>query len=195
MPTQPGADLVQRWMADPNYILLLEDHGETARLITTLIEEDLAIRVQVVEDGVSALNAVEAAIPLLVIVDLMVPVLDGEQFMHIVRRRYGTTIRLVVLSALAEPEVQAVAERADARAVTKPFDLEELVTAVAEAVMPPFVAALDRRPQRGAADVLVRSLRSDAELLAERSHRLLAHARTSLDETKMLSETRGRTAA
>ncbi len=127
-----------------SYVLVIEDDGATAKLMKTLIEEDLAVRVKVVRDGLAALDAVATLMPLAVIVDLMVPELDGEEFMAEVRRQYGVDVPMVVVSALAPGRVQAAADQAQAWAVPKPFDIDELVAAVAEAVAPWFVAGRDQ---------------------------------------------------
>ena len=57
------------WPSDPNFILVLEDDAATAQLLKTVIEYELAIRVQVAKDGQSALDTVAYAPPLAIIID------------------------------------------------------------------------------------------------------------------------------
>ena len=173
--------------ADPTHILLLEDDGPTASLITTVIEEDLSIPVKVAGDGLTALRMVQAAMPLAIMVDLMVPALDGQAFMQEVRERHGSLVPLIVVSALPAGEVRAAASRAQARYLLKPFEIQDLVASVADAIAPWFEAAVDDRPQCGKLESVSRSLRSDADLLVERSWRVLARAHDSAGRAEALT--------
>src|SRR5579883_2618261 len=123
---QPGATHSAR------YFLVLEDDETTGALLQTIIEEEFGIPTSVATDGVRALEAVAAGPPLAILVDLMVPRLDGEAFMHEVRAR-DLNIPFIVMSALAEAEAERVAALFNAPCLPKPFGIEALVSAVSQA--------------------------------------------------------------
>lgn len=65
------------------------------------------------------------------LVDLMLPGLDGEAFMQAVRRRFGPDLPIMVLSALRPDQVAAGAERGEAQAyMVKPFEIGTLINEV-----------------------------------------------------------------
>lgn len=167
-------------------MLVLEDDADTAALIKTLIEAELGIPVKAVWSGLAALDAVATAMPLAIIADLMVPELDGAEFMREVRQRYGTAVPLVVVSALARAKVQEAAGRAQARAVTKPFEVSDLLAAVADSVAPWLVAALEDRPKPGLADHVRRRLRSDPNGLVDLCWNVLRAANGTLADTRAM---------
>jgi chemosensory pili system protein ChpA (sensor histidine kinase/response regulator) len=80
-------------------------------------------------DGLSALDRVRAERPALVLLDLMMPVMDGPAFARALRSR-GTDgdVPLVVITADNKPE-RAVEAGADA-VLPKPFAADALLAAV-----------------------------------------------------------------
>ncbi|HLG73527.1 MAG TPA: response regulator [Chloroflexota bacterium] len=113
------------------YFLVLEDDETTGALLQTIIEEEFGIPTRIAGDGVRALEAVVGGAPLGILVDLMVPRLDGEAFMHEVRARDLNT-PFIVMSALAEAEAERVATLFNAPCLPKPFGIEALVGAVSQ---------------------------------------------------------------
>ena len=87
-------------------------------------------------DGEEALQLCEAYLPDIVLLDLMMPRLDGLGFLHEFRRRHGVDVcPIIIMSA-----VSTAVEHAEAAGVTgalvKPFDLEELIGMVGSALGP-----------------------------------------------------------
>ena len=123
--------------SSPLRILVVEDDDALARLL----ELELGHRgmtIQRVDDGAVALTAVEAFHPDLVVLDVLLPGMDGEQVLARLRAG-GSTVPVVMLTALDRPrhKVGALDAGADDY-VTKPFDIDELVARMR--------AVLRRRP-------------------------------------------------
>lgn len=121
----------------PLRILVVEDDDALARLL----ELELGHRgmtVRLVADGRRAEAAVAAFRPDLVILDVLLPGMDGEQVLARIRAS-GCAVPIVMLTALDRPRLKVGALDAGADDyVTKPFDIDELVARMR--------AVLRRRP-------------------------------------------------
>ena len=77
-------------------------------------------------DGREALTRLEHAQPALVLLDLGLPVVDGEAVAAYVKRRYGSAVPIVVVSATAQTDARPW--RLGSRAyIRKPFELADLL--------------------------------------------------------------------
>ena len=88
-------------------------------------------------DGEAALQVCDVEVPDVILLDLMMPRLDGLGFLHEFRRRHGVdACPIIIMSA-----VSTAVEHAEAAGVTgalvKPFDLEDLISMVEGALGPP----------------------------------------------------------
>jgi len=126
-------------------ILVIEDNRDLAFGLRNNLEIE-GYEVETAEDGRAGLEAIARAEPDLVILDLMLPELDGFRVLRSVRRD-GHTTPILILTAKGEEadKVRGLRMGADDY-VTKPFGLLELLARV---------EALLRRMQAG-------SRRSDA---------------------------------
>jgi two-component system KDP operon response regulator KdpE len=105
-------------------ILVVDDEAQLRRSLRRFLEgHDYAVREA--EDGAGALREFAAFRPDAVLLDLMLPDIDGVQVCRELRRDHQTPI--IVLSAVGDEKmkVQALDEGADDY-VTKPFGVEEL---------------------------------------------------------------------
>jgi len=123
-------------------ILVVDDE----RRYRELLEMNLTrrgYRVLQAVDGLSALNQIELEAPDLVMLDLMLPDIDGYEVCR--RIREYSRVPIIMLTAKAEPaqKVQGLASGADDY-VTKPFSAEEVLARV---------AAVLRRAEQGPTDV------------------------------------------
>ena len=109
-------------------ILVVDDDAKILRLVRTYLERE-GFRVIEAQDGRSALAAIGLEAPALVILDIMLPEVDGLAVIKAVRRTDRTPI--VVLSALgaADDRISGLAAGADDY-VPKPFSPAELVLRV-----------------------------------------------------------------
>jgi two-component system response regulator MprA len=122
--------------ADENVRVLVVDDDELIRdtLATALSDEGYTVRVA--SDGRAALSTLGEWRPDLIVLDLMMPIMDGPSFRAAQRTARGVEdIPVIVLSAAHN--VQARAADLEAAAVfPKPFDLSALLDAVARALQP-----------------------------------------------------------
>jgi DNA-binding response OmpR family regulator len=112
----------------PGPILVVDDDPKIVRLVRTYLERE-GFRVVEASDGRSALAAVALEAPALVVLDLMLPEVDGLDVIRAVRRTAPTPI--IVLSARSAPadRIAGLAEGADDY-LPKPFSPAELVLRV-----------------------------------------------------------------
>jgi CheY-like chemotaxis protein len=84
-------------------------------------------------NGKLALEAVEARLPALILLDMLMPVMDGWQCARELRSRYANTIPIVVVTAAEDARARGIAIGADA-VLAKPFELHELLRLVTQYV-------------------------------------------------------------
>lgn len=113
-------------------ILIVDDDENIAELISLYLTKE-CFETMIVHDGETALSAVETFSPNLILLDLMLPGIDGYQVCREVRAKYATPI--IMLSAKGEifDKVLGLELGADDY-MEKPFDSKELV-ARAKAVL------------------------------------------------------------
>jgi CheY-like chemotaxis protein len=115
----------------PN-ILVVEDDDAIRGLVTEVLRDD-GYQVQEATNGVEALETMRAKRPDLIVLDLMMPVMDGWTFVQRCRQsaRYGD-VPIVVTSA--SHDLPRTADRLRALGVrtclAKPFDLDGLIALV-----------------------------------------------------------------
>jgi two-component system, cell cycle response regulator len=121
--------------ASPPLILLADDEPVNLALIKRRLEwEDY--RVETAEDGGQAVEAAKRVLPDLVILDVMMPVLDGLQACRLLKEDPSTRdIPVIFLSALddTDTKVNGLALGANDY-ISKPFRVEELLARVAVAI-------------------------------------------------------------
>jgi len=109
-----------------NKILVIDD-DMTALDIVDLLFEDQGYEVIRRADGVSALECVSEAKPDVILIDLMMPKMNGQACIKELRNR-GIEVPIVAFTALDDPEVHQEAREAGCNLVlTKPCKSKELV--------------------------------------------------------------------
>ena len=146
-------------------VLVVDDNADMRDYLARLLGERYAV--ETAADGASALAAIEAAPPDLVLSDVMMPVLSGVDMLRELRARPSTrTLPVILLSARAgeAPRIEGLGSGADDYLV-KPFSARELMARVA--------ALLEVRRLRGEAEALLRDAgRRKDEFLAMLAHEL-----------------------
>ena len=109
-------------------ILIAEDEPDNQVILQTVVESLVGARSCVVGDGLAVLASVERERPRVILLDLMMPVLDGFQVAQRLKSDPATaSIPIVAVSALARPDDREAALAAGCdEFVRKPFDLDEL---------------------------------------------------------------------
>ncbi|MCS7171864.1 MAG: response regulator transcription factor [Armatimonadetes bacterium] len=109
-------------------ILVVEDEPEIARLLRSYLERE-GYAVVLARDGEAALRAFEEASPDLVVLDLMLPRLDGWQVMRAIRELSRVPVIMLTARDGVEDKVAGLELGADDY-VTKPFSPREVVARV-----------------------------------------------------------------
>ncbi len=109
-------------------ILVVEDEPMVAEVVERYLRRD-GYEVSVVHDGKSALEAIEATQPDLIVLDVMLPGIDGLEICRRVRSRTATPV--IMLTARGEEADKLVGLEIGADDyVTKPFSPKELAARV-----------------------------------------------------------------
>jgi two-component system KDP operon response regulator KdpE len=115
-------------MTDPTRVLIVEDDPN----IVDLIRSNLTVRgfdTMVSSDGVRALSLLESGQPDVVLLDLMLPEIDGMDLCRAIRERSSVGIIVVSARRGERDKVSALNMGADDY-MTKPFSIEELLARI-----------------------------------------------------------------
>jgi len=111
-----------------NPILIVEDEPSVGEVVSLYLRR-AGYAVTLVRDGKAALSALENQVPMLVVLDLMLPGVDGWEITRWIRQR--SDIPIIMLTARRE-EIDRIAglEMGADDYVIKPFSPQELVSRV-----------------------------------------------------------------
>jgi DNA-binding response OmpR family regulator len=113
----------------PRRILVVEDDPSLRATLAEVLADD-GHEVRVAEDGEAALAAISEWIPELIVLDLMMPRMDGYAFRQAQLAQAGTVeTKILLLSAAHQVEAAAEELQADAWLV-KPFGLYDVLESV-----------------------------------------------------------------
>jgi len=115
-------------MAEDAKILVVDDEPHIRRILQFLLEQE-GFTVEMAEDGEQALTVLESSVPDLILLDVMMPKLDGFSVLDRVRGKFETErIPVIMLTAKGESSEKVRGLRGGANDyLTKPFDHEELL--------------------------------------------------------------------
>lgn len=109
-------------------ILVVDDDPKIIRLVRTYLERN-GYRVVEAADGAAALEAIEGQDPALVVLDLMLPVVDGLSVLDAIRRRGDTPVIILSARGTTSDRIEGLSVGADDY-LPKPFSPAELVARV-----------------------------------------------------------------
>jgi DNA-binding response OmpR family regulator len=87
-------------------ILVVDDDPAIRQLLTDVLEMD-GYEVSIAVDGLAAVREVQAACPDFVILDVMMPGLDGFGVLSTIRAQPGEPVPVLMLTAAAESDANA----------------------------------------------------------------------------------------
>jgi CheY-like chemotaxis protein len=120
-------------------ILVVEDNAEVSKLLELILRR-AGYDIVTAEDGVEALDRYQQSQPDLVLLDIMLPRMDGYEVSSHLRRESHATIPIVMLSSLDSPlDMERSREAGATDHVAKPFDKDQLLSVIAEYVGAPGV--------------------------------------------------------
>ncbi len=110
-------------------ILIVEDEQDLSDLLLDVLETE-GHRARTAGNGLEALSRIKERRPQLILLDMMMPVMDGWQFIERLRANAEwTNIPVVVMTAVYD--MSSLERKTGAKAIlTKPFDIELIVDAV-----------------------------------------------------------------
>jgi CheY-like chemotaxis protein len=111
-----------------NVNVLVVDDQEVIRDTLQTALDDEGFTVECAANGQEALDIMERWKPCVILLDLMMPVMDGWAF-RAEQQRSGNTVPVVLLSAAGELERHKEALGAVA-IIPKPFDIDNVVSAI-----------------------------------------------------------------
>lgn len=112
-------------------VLVVDDNDALCELLRDFLSEE-GYAVAIAPHGAAALELVKLHQPAVIILDLLMPTMDGWSFADQYRRLGGPPAALIILlSALTDQDVEESAHRVGAAAfVRKPFELVELLRVI-----------------------------------------------------------------
>jgi len=112
-------------------ILVIEDDPSTLRFVEYTLQQE-GLQVFTARNGLDGLKSAQTQQPDLIILDIMLPGLDGYEICHRLRQKAETaSIPVLMLSAKARQEDKDMGMRVGADDyLTKPVDPSEIVTRV-----------------------------------------------------------------
>lgn len=107
------------------HVLIVEDDPDILSSLAEALREE-SFEVETAANGYQALNRLEASMPDVIFLDLMMPLMDGWKFLETARRRFaGMRTPVVLLSAVHNLDEQS-RRLGVAACLAKPFDLQEV---------------------------------------------------------------------
>ena len=117
----------ERGRPTPRHVLLVEDDHELREALTEALTS-AGHRVTAVPDGGTALQSMRTALPDVIVLDLMMPVMDGWQF-RVEQKRDAILAQVPVVAISASTSAAAAAVDADVY-IRKPVDAKSLLRAI-----------------------------------------------------------------
>jgi CheY-like chemotaxis protein len=109
-------------------VLVVDDNREIRDLLKTVLQEH-GFPVRTAKHGVEALEKIELDTFSVILLDIQMPVMDGESFVRAYRAVPGHQAHLVVMTAGQDARVYAEHVGAD-HYLAKPFDLDDVISIV-----------------------------------------------------------------
>ena len=131
---QSTVDNPQRgaWKIRMTKILLIDDEPSIIKLVTAYLKPE-GYEVLTASDGISGLKAARAFKPDLILLDLMLPGMDGIELLSTLRRESNTYVIMLTAKTEETDKIVGLSIGADDY-VTKPFSPRELVARIKAAL-------------------------------------------------------------
>lgn len=109
-------------------VLVVEDDSAIASFVSLALQQE-GYTVRVAANGQDAVAAVADELPDVILLDMLMPVMDGWEFARQFHERFGHQVPIVVMTAATNAQERAEQIQAEGF-LGKPFDLDDLVAAV-----------------------------------------------------------------
>jgi diguanylate cyclase (GGDEF)-like protein len=98
--------LVRRTVDEPPEILIVDDDPDVRLFVRAVLEHDGHVVVEA-QSGDDAIARLRARRPALILLDVMMPSMDGFAVVHAIKRDPGPFVPVILLTALDDPESRA----------------------------------------------------------------------------------------
>lgn len=127
---EPAASAAMTKTSDQCAVLIVEDDAPIRKLVRMVLERH-RYHVDTAADGVEAVLKLGLADFDVVILDLMMPNLDGFAFIETISAHDPSMLRKIIVTSAASPAIVAERLKGTPFAVlSKPFDLDQLIELV-----------------------------------------------------------------
>jgi CheY-like chemotaxis protein len=107
-------------------VLVIDDDPGLQETLEAILELE-GYRVTVAHDGVDALEKIQASRPAVIVLDLMMPRMNGTRFVEELRQR-GLRDQMAIIVLTADGQAMLKATQIGAESIlTKPFEIEALL--------------------------------------------------------------------
>jgi DNA-binding response OmpR family regulator len=118
----------QKFIMSNEKILIVDDDSSITRLISDCLKRK-GYKTIIARDGYDAINLVEEKVPDLIILDILMPKVDGRDVCKRIRK--WSDVPIMIISALYQTDYKVACFELGANDyVVKPFDIEELVARI-----------------------------------------------------------------
>jgi len=106
-------------------VLVVDDDPDVVELLRRVLVND-GWEVATAQDGDQALARCEESLPSIILVDLMMPKMDGQEFLRRLRARHGVAMPPVVIVSASYLRNEVGREHGVVATISKPFDLDDV---------------------------------------------------------------------
>jgi CheY-like chemotaxis protein len=114
----------------PGDVLVVDDDPDLMEIVRIMLDSS-GYEVRCARNGREAIEAVAQKKPAVVLLDMLMPVMDGWQCARELRARYGSGIPIVVVTAAEHARARADQAGGVDDVLPKPFDMDDLLRVVA----------------------------------------------------------------
>lgn len=118
-------------------VLIVDDNDVTRELLRTIVRREQYNIVGEALNGAAALEAMKRLAPTIVLLDLVMPEMDGFEVLREIRASYPATAVIVVTAHTSAENIRAVLDAGAAGVVVKPFKPAQVVESLARLVSSP----------------------------------------------------------
>lgn len=111
-------------------VLVVDDDPDLVEVVRTILS-CAGYEVRSARNGREAIEAVTQKMPAVVLLDMMMPVMDGWECARELRSRYGHAVPIVVVTAAAAARARADQVGGIDHVLPKPFEMDDLLRVVA----------------------------------------------------------------
>ena len=114
----------------PADVLVVDDDPDLLEVVRVILTMS-GYEVRCASNGKEAIERVEQKVPALILLDMLMPVMDGWQCASELQARYGRSVPIVVITAAehARARAEKVGSGVDG-VLAKPFDMDDLLRVV-----------------------------------------------------------------